>query len=118
MVDDRLIKQGDVFWAELPALRRSEPGYRRPVVVIQQTAINASDIHTILCVPLTTQTRLSQSPGNVLLSTKQTGLPKVSVANVSQLVSLDKRFLNTYVATLPFHTLEDILDGVDFLMGR
>ena len=118
MADERLIKQGDIFWADLPAPRGSEPGYRRPVVVIQQTAINASYINTILCVPLATQTRLSGSPGNVLLSMKQTGLPQVSVANVSQLVSLDKRFLDAYVATLPRHTLEDILDGVELMMGR
>ena len=118
MVGDLLIKQGDIFWADLQAPRGSETGFRRPVVVIQQTAINASDINTILCVPLTTQTRLGESPGNVSLSTRQTGLPKVSVANVSQLVSLDKRFLDTYVATLPSHALEDILDGVDFLLGR
>ena len=58
MVGDRLIKQGDVFWADLPAPRGSESGYRRPVVVIQQTAIHASHITTILCVPLTTHIRL------------------------------------------------------------
>ena len=118
MAASRLIKQGDIFWAELPEPRGSEPGYRRPVVVIQQTAINASDIRTILCVPLTTNTRLAGSPGNVLLSSQHTGLPQASIANVSQVISLDKRFLETYVATLPSHNLASILDGVDFMMGR
>ena len=118
MAAGRLIKQGDIFWAELPEPRGSEPGNRRPVVVIQQTAINASDIKTILCVSLTTNTRLAGSPGNVLLSSQLTGLPRASIANVSQVISLDKRFLETCIATLPSHTLAAILDGVDFIMGR
>ena len=118
MVDNQLIKQGDVYWADMPVPRGSEPGFDRPVVVVQQTAINASSIETVLCVPLTTQTRLAQSPGNVLLSPKQTGLPKPSVANVSQVITLDKRFLTSYVATLPISALAVILDGIDFMLGR
>lgn len=118
MVEYRLVKQGDIYWADLPDPRGSEPGYRRPVVIVQQTAINASSIQTILCVPLTTQTRLANSPGNVLLSPKQTGLPKPSVANVSQVITLDKRLLRFYVATLPNATLQTILDGINFMLGR
>ena len=118
MVENRLIKQGDIYWADLPDPRGSEPGYRRPVVIVQQTAINASSIETILCVPLTTQVRLAQSPGNVLLSPRQTGLPKPSVANVSQVITLDKRFLASYVATLPDSALQTVLDGINFMLGR
>ena len=68
MVADRLIKQGDVYWAELPIPRDSEPGYDCPVLVVQQTSINASDIQTVLCVPLTTNTRLAAAPGIVKAS--------------------------------------------------
>ncbi len=118
MVDNRLVKQGDIYWADLLDQRGSEPGYRRPVVIVQQTAINASSIETILCIPLTTQTRLANSPGNVLLSPMQTGLLKPSVANVSQIITLDKRFLASYVATLPNSTVQTILDGIDFMLGR
>ena len=118
MVADRLIKQGDVFWAELPIPRGSEPGYDRPVLVVQQSSINASDIQTVLCVPLTTNMRLAAAPGNVLLSARQTGLPKPSVANVSQVITLDKRFLHTYVATLPDNLLASVLDGIEFMLGR
>ena len=118
MVADRLIKQGDVYWAELPIPRDSEPGYDCPVLVVQQTSINASDIQTVLCVPLTTNTRLAAAPGNVLLSARQTGLSKPSVANVSQVITLDKRFLHSYVATLPDSSLNSVLDGIEFMLGR
>ena len=118
MVADRLIKQGDVYWAELPIPRGSEPGHDRPVLVVQQTSINASDIQTVLCVPLTTNTRLAAAPGNVLLSARQTGLSKPSVANVSQVITLDKRFLHSYVATLPDSSLNSVLDGIEFMLGR
>ncbi len=119
MVDDgRLIVQGDIYWATLAAPRGSEPGYDRPVVVVQQTAINNSDIRTILCVPLTSNVRLANAPGNVLLSPRKTTLPRPSVANVSQVITLDKQFLTGYVATLPGAALAAILNGIDFMMGR
>ena len=108
----------DSYWAELPIPRGSEPGYDRPVLVIQQTSINASELKTVLCVPLTTNTRLAAAPGNVLLSARQTGLPKVSVANVSQVITLDKQFLHTYVTTLPDSQLNTVLDGIEFMLGR
>jgi mRNA interferase MazF len=115
---DRIINQGDIYWANLPIPRGSEPGFDRPVLIIQQTAINVSDIRTVLCVPLTTNVRLANALGNVLLSSRQTGLQKPSVANVSQTLTIDKRFLKSYVATLSKDALESVLDGVDFMMGR
>jgi mRNA interferase MazF len=114
----RLIKQGDVYWANLPIPRGSEPGYDRPVLIVQQTAINASEIATVLCVPLTTNLRLANAPGNVAISPQQSGLPKQSVANVSQVLTIDKRYLQTYVATLPDHVLKLVLDGIEFMLGR
>jgi mRNA interferase MazF len=119
MVDDgELIKQGDLYWAALPDPRGSEPGYDRPVVVVQQTAVNSSDISTVICVPLTTNIRLANAPGNVLLSPKKTTLNKPSVANVSQIITLDKRFLKRYIATLPSEALAAVLDGIEFMLGR
>lgn len=114
----QLIKQGDIYWAALPEPRGSEPGYDRPVVVVQQTAINNSEIGTVLCVPLTTNVRLANVPGNVLLSVRKTTLGKPSVANVSQVVTLDKKFMKEYVATLPPEALSAILDGIEFMLGR
>ena len=119
VVDDRLINQGDIYWADLPPPRGSEPGYYRPVIVVQQTALNnLGDIDTVICVPLTTNVRLASAPGNVLVSPKQSGLPKASVANVSQTLKVEKRLLKDYVSTVPWKVLEDVLDGVDFMLGR
>jgi mRNA interferase MazF len=85
-----VISQGDVWWADLGEPQGSEPGFRRPVVVVQGDSFNRSRIATVVCVPLTSNFRWADAPGNVSLSGKMTGLPKDSVANVSQVVSLDK----------------------------
>lgn len=77
-----VISQGEVWWADLPAPVGSGPGFRRPVVVVQGEALNRSRISTVVCVPLTSNLRWADAPGNVLLSARATGLPKDSVANV------------------------------------
>src|SRR5450756_1340430 len=85
-----VISQGEVWWADLPAPVGSAPGFRRPVVVVQGDALNRSRISTVVCVPLTSSLRWADAPGNVLLSARLTGLPKDSVANVSQVLTLDR----------------------------
>ena len=85
-----VVAQGDVVWADLPPPVGSGPGYRRPVVVVQGDALNRSRIATVVCVPLTTNLRWADAPGNVLLSSGATGLPQDSVANVSAIVALDQ----------------------------
>ena len=87
------IGQGDVCWAQLPPPTGSGPGFRRPVVVIQGNALNRSRIATAVCIPLTTNLRLANAPGNVLLKAQTTGLKRDSVANVSQIVTLDRQLL-------------------------
>jgi mRNA interferase MazF len=88
-----VIERGEIWWAELPNPRGSEPGYRRPVLIIQSDRFNRSRIRTVLICVLTSSTRLADAPGNVLLSPRVAGLPKPSVVNVSQLMTLDKAFL-------------------------
>ena len=88
-----VIAQGEVWWADLGDPAGSEPGFRRPVVVVQGDAFNASSLRTVVCVALTSNTRWADAPGNVLLTARATGLPKPSVANVSQLVTLDRTAL-------------------------
>ena len=95
-----VIAQGEIWWAELAPPTGSEPGYRRPVVVVQGDALNRSKIATAVCVPLTSNLRWADAPGNVLLSARSTNLPKDSVANVSQLVALDRTVLTERVAKL------------------
>jgi mRNA interferase MazF len=96
-----VISQGEVWWADLPDPEGSGPGFRRPVVVIQCDALNRSRISTVVCVPLTSNLKWSLAPGNVRLSARLTGLPKDSVANVSQNVTVDKLFLTGRVGKLP-----------------
>jgi len=113
-----VISQGDVWWAELGEPTGSEPGYRRPVVVVQSDALNRSRIATVICVPVTTNLRWSVAPGNVVLPAKQTGLAKDSVANVSQLVTIDRAFLTDRIGKLPKRQLDLILSGIDLVLGR
>jgi mRNA interferase MazF len=113
-----VIAQGEVWWADLGEPAGSEPGFRRPVVVVQGDAFNRSRIATVVCVALTGNLRWAEAPGNVPLSARLTGLPKDSVANVSQIVTLDRGALTDRVGTLPEKKLELVLLGVDNVLGH
>jgi len=113
-----VISQGDVWWADLPDPAGSGPGFRRPVVVVQGDPLNRSRIATAVVVPLTSNLRWSNAPGNVELTSRVTGLPKDSVANVSQIVSLDREFLTERIGKVPHAKLELILTGIDVILGR
>ena len=112
------IAQGEVWWADLGEPRGSKPGFRRPVLVIQGDGLNRSRIATVVCVALTSNVKWAAAPGNVLLSESSTGLPKESVANVSQIVTLDKSELTERVGRLTRAKLELVLSGVDVVLGR
>lgn len=113
-----VISQGDVCWAELPAPTGSGPGFRRPVIVIQGDAINRSRVSTVLCVPLTSNLRWADAPGNVLLTAMMTGLPRDSVANVSQVVALDRMLLEDRVGRISRAKIDLLLAGLDVVLGR
>lgn len=113
-----VILQGDIWWAELPAPRQSAPGFRRPVVVVQSDALNRSRIATVVCVPLTSNVKWALMPGNVHLPARSTGLPKNSVANVSQIVTIDKSVLTARVGRLPNPKLELVFSGIELVLGR
>ena len=113
-----VISQGEVWWAEVGLPIGSEPGFRRPVVVVQGDALNRSRIATVICIPLTSNLIWFDAPGNVLLSAGTTGLPKDSVANVSQIVTLDKRMLTDRVGKLSRTKIELLLSGIDVVLGR
>ena len=112
------IAQGDVWWADLPEPTGSGPGLRRPVVVVQGNSLNRSRIATVVCVPLTSNTVWADAPGNVLLASKTTGLPKDSVANVSQIIALDRSLLTKRVGRLASKPRAQILHGIDVVLGR
>ncbi len=113
-----VIAQGEVWWADLGDPVGSEPGFRRPVVVVQGDAFNASSLRTVVCVALTSNTRWADAPGNVLLSARATGLPRPSVANASQLVTLDRAALTERAGRLSASNLELVLAGIDVVLGR
>lgn len=113
-----VVAQGDIWWAELPDPAGSGPGYRRPVVVVQGDAFNRSNIATAVCIALTTNLRWAQAPGNVALSARSTGLPKDSVANVSQVLTIDRTLLTERVGRVSRGQLAAILDGIDIVLGR
>jgi mRNA interferase MazF len=113
-----VISQGEIWWADLPAPTGSGPGFRRPVVVVQSDALNQSRISTAICVPLTSNLKWALAPGNVSLSARVTGLPKDSVANVSQIISLNKSLLSERVSKLAPHKLELLFSGIDLVLGK
>ena len=112
-----MIAQGEVWWADLAEPSGSEPGFRRPVVVVQGEAFNRSRISTVVCVALTSNLRWAEAPGNVLLNARTTGLPKDSIANVSQLVTLDREALTERVGAVPSKKLDLVLLGIDIVLG-
>ena len=112
------ITQGDIWWVDLREPTGSAPGFRRPVVVVQGDPLNRSRIATVVCVALTSNPKWAAAPGNVALAPGSTGLPKESVANVSQIVTLDRSLLSREVGKLSKRQLDLILIGIDVVLGR
>ena len=112
------VVQGEIWWADLPPPAGSGPGFRRPVVVVQGNHLNRSRIATVVCVPLTSNITWAGAPGNVRLSVRETGLPKDSVVNVSQIIALDRSLLSERVGRVGAKPLAQILYGVDVVLGR
>ena len=113
-----VISQAEVWWTDLGEPIGSAPGYRRPVVVIQGDAVNHSRIATVICVPLTSNLKWAEAPGNVRLAAATTGLDKDSVANVSLITAIDKDLLTDRVGAISRRQLELILAGVDIVLDR
>ena len=106
------MRRGEVWWADLPEPSGSEPGFRRPVLVVQADEFNRSRIRTVIAAAITSNMALAQAPGNVALSRQSVGLNRTSVVNVSQLVTLDKCFLTERVGRLSARKLREVEDGI------
>lgn len=113
-----MIAQGEIWWADLVEPIGSAPGYRRPVLVVQCDAMNASRIGTVVCVPLTGNLKWGDAPGNLVLPARITGLPKDAVANVSLIVALDKQQLTERMRKIPRRQFDLIVAGIDVILGR
>jgi mRNA interferase MazF len=104
--------RGEIWWANLPEPVGSEPGYNRPVLVIQDDIFTQSNINTVIVVIITSNLNLAAAPGNVFLPRTASGLPKDSVANVSQILTLDKKFLVEKIGSLPDELQSEVDDGI------
>jgi mRNA interferase MazF len=112
-----VIERGEVWWADLGEPEGSEPRYRRPVVIVQSDPFNRSRLRTVIVVVLMTNLRVLDAPGNVLVPGKVVGLPKDSVANVSQLVTIDRDFLLERTGRIRGQTLKDLDNGLRLVLG-
>lgn len=108
--------RGEIWWADLPLPRGSEPGYRHPVLVIQANSFNRSRIQTVIVAVISSNLRLADAPGNVLLPARITGLPRDSVVNVSQLLTLDRSFLTEEAGKLAGPLLAEVDRGLKLVM--
>ena len=107
----------EIRWASLPEPIGSEPGFDRPLVIVQANDFNQSQIHTVIAAVITSNLKLANAPGNVFLSAKSTGLPKDSVANISQLITVDKLFLREKVGKLTAKQLQKLNEGLRLVLS-
>lgn len=111
------MQRGEIWWADLPTPVASEPGYRRPVLVIQSDDFNRSRIRTVIVAVMTSNLRLAEAPGNVLVRADETGLPQDSVVNVSQIITVDKSFLIEQVSQVSDHVMLLVEEGLRVVLG-
>lgn len=111
------MKRGEIWWANLAEPAASEPGYRRPVLVVQADAFNRSQIATVVVAAITTNLRLAVAPGNVALTQKQCGLPQDSVVNVSQLLTIDRSILAEVAGHVPSNKMREVAAGLARVLG-
>jgi mRNA interferase MazF len=111
------MRRGEIWWASLGEPQGSEPGFRRPVLIVQSNEFNESAIHTSICAAMTSNMRLAAAPGNVRVTRRASGLPQESVVNVSQLITLDKRMLTQKVGRLPAESLRDVDAGIRLVLS-
>jgi mRNA interferase MazF len=110
------IKQGDLFWIDLGEPRESEPGYRHPYVVVQNNVFNKSKLNTVVLCAITSNVSRASAPGNVLIKRGDGNIPKTSVVNITQIVTLNKSDLIEKIGTLPKKLTEKILEGINLLI--
>ena len=111
-----VVQRGEVWWADLAEPRGSEPGFRRPILVLQADSFNRSRLQTVIALVLTSNVRLLDAPGNVLVSAAASGLPKDSVANATQIVTLDRDYLEAKSKKLPAKVMARVEHGVRLVL--
>ncbi len=111
------MQRGEIWWASLDDPRGSEPGYRRPVVIVSANEFNESNIGTVLVIIITSNINLLKAPGNFIISKKDSRLSKKSVVNISQILTLDKSFLSEKSGQLSSKNILDLNDGLKLVLS-
>ena len=111
------MQRGEIWWSSLATPGGSSPGFRRPILVIQSNEFNRSRISTVVAAVITSNLALANAPGNVRIPARASGLKKVSVVNVSQIITVDKSFLATRVSTLKANYMREVDDGLRLVFG-
>ena len=111
------MRRSEIWWAELPAPVGAEPGFRRPLLILQADDFNRSSLQTVIGIALTTNLRLANAPGNVLLPASESGLPKNSVINVTQILTVGKGLLISRAGNLNDRTMLLVEDGLRLVLG-
>lgn len=114
---DRPVSRGEIWWADLPLPRGSEPGYRRPVLIVQDNSFNRSGLRTVIILIITSNLRIADAPGNVMVPARGTGLTHDSVVNVSQCFSLDRMYLRSKIGSLPSRAQAAVDAGLRRILG-
>jgi mRNA interferase MazF len=112
-----MVKRGEVWWASISEPKGSGPGFRRPVLIVSDDTFNRSGIATIIAAVITSNLRLADAPGNVQLAASRTGLPKASVINVSQLITLDKALLTARAGRIGPSQMATVDKGLRLALG-
>ena len=111
------MKRGEVWWASLPDPVGSGPGLRRPVLVVQSDPFNASRIATVVVAVITSNLALAEAPGNVRLGKSESGLPRPSVVNISQILTIERTLLTDRVRGLPATVVRKVEDGLRMVLA-
>ncbi len=112
-----VVRRGEIWWASLPDPQGSGPGFRRPVLVVQDNPFNESRIRTVVVAAVTSNLRLAEAPGNILLYQDESRLPRDSVINVSQILTVDKAFLAEQVSVLRANVMARVDAGLKLVLG-
>jgi len=112
-----VVQRGEIWWAALPDPAGSEPGYRRPMLIVQSDVFTQSTIRTVVCAAMTSNLHLGAAPGNVRVAARTSGLPKPSIVNVSQVAAIDRTFLKERIKTLDARTMHRVDDGLRLVLN-
>jgi len=109
--------RGELWWADFGLPFGSEPGYKRPVFIVQSDYFNNSKINTVIVIPLTTNLLLAEAPGNILITGDESKLKKDSVMVISQIEAIDRIRLIEKIAAVDGEIIKKVEDGIMLILG-